>query len=83
MNNDLDTKSREALLDEAERLRDALRDLRDDFRRFCEALIEIEREEWKPFQVFRTVEQVDRDEARHEMASEIADFAREALARIA
>jgi len=45
----------------------------------CNRLIAIEDREWKPMQVFRSDEQVAKDEARHELAIEIASLAREAL----
>jgi hypothetical protein len=46
---------------------------------FCNELIAIENKEWKPFQCFRSEEQFEKDEIRHEMASEIADLARNIL----
>jgi hypothetical protein len=46
----------------------------------CRELIAIEDREWKPVRVFRSDEQVARDEARHELAIEIADIARRYLA---
>jgi hypothetical protein len=47
----------------------------------CAELIAIEDREWKPVQVFRSEEQVAKDEARHELAIEIADIARRYLAQ--
>lgn len=46
---------------------------------FCNKLIAIEDKEWKPMQVFRSDAQVERDEARHDMAYEISEMAREVL----
>ena len=46
----------------------------------CKELIAIEDREWKPVQVFRSDEQVAKDEARHDLAIEIADIARRYLA---
>lgn len=47
----------------------------------CRELIQIEDREWKPVQCFRSDEQVAKDEARHELAIEIADIARRYLAQ--
>ena len=57
-------------------------DYKQELRDFCKELERIEWNEWKPVQVFRSDEQVARDEARHQMASEIADMARALLARM-
>ncbi len=62
-----------------------VRTLKEQLRVAREALgtiINFEWTEWKPMQVFRSDAEVARDEARHAMASEIADIAREALAQI-
>lgn len=47
----------------------------------CKELIAIEDREWKPVQVFRSDEQVAKDEARHDLAIEIAEIARRYLAQ--
>lgn len=53
---------------------------RAELESLCSQLIAIEEREWKPVQVFRSDDQVAKDEIRHEMASEIADIARAVLA---
>ena len=58
-------------------------DFEIELRELCNTLVRIEDREWKPVQVFRSDEQVARDEARHDMASEIADLARAILERMA
>ena len=55
---------------------------KEELRDFCNELISIEDAEWKPVQVFRSDEQVAKDEARHEFAIEIADKARVILENI-
>lgn len=52
----------------------------DALRSLCADIIRIEWDMWRPIQCFRSDEEVARDEAKHEMASMIADKARAALA---
>lgn len=59
-----------ARADDAQEMREAL-----------QVIVRIEDREWKPMQVYRSDEQVARDEARHDLAQEIADIARAALAQ--
>jgi hypothetical protein len=53
---------------DADRMRDAL-----------ERIIAIEDREWKPMRIFRSEEEAARDDARHDLAMEIAEIARQAL----
>jgi hypothetical protein len=57
-----------------------LRASRDELVQALEEIEAIENREWKPMRVFRSDEQVARDEARHDLACEIAGIARAALA---
>lgn len=69
----------DTLLAENAALREQVRELRE----FAQWITEVEDREWKPMRVFRSEEQVDRDEARHALAQELADEARQALAHTA
>lgn len=64
----LDSELLDDAIIEIELLRDALLEI-----------IDVEDHTWKPMQVFRTDEEVSRDEIRHEMASEIAKIAKRVL----
>jgi hypothetical protein len=57
----------------------ALRASRDELLEALKEIEAIEDREWKPMQVFRSDEQVARDEARHDLACEIAGIARAAI----
>lgn len=48
----------------------------------CNDLITLEDKEWKPMQCFRSDAKVAHDEARHELACEIAEQARVTLAQV-
>jgi hypothetical protein len=57
----------------------SLRQSRDELLEALKEIEAIEDREWKPMQVFRSDEQVARDEARHDLACEIAGIARAAI----
>jgi hypothetical protein len=57
-------------------------DFEFELRDLCNELVRVEDREWKPVQCFRSDEQVAKDEARHELAIELADMARAILDRM-
>lgn len=57
-------------------------DHESELRALCKDLIRIEDREWLPVQCFRTDLEVACDEARHRLAMELADMARDILKRM-
>ena len=68
--------------DKAEAQRDRLESERDAVTEALRDIIAAAERAWMPVQVFRGDDEVARDDIRHEMAQELADIARKALADV-